>query len=113
MGTRTTHRTSVSKTIIEQGEDTMQTHLRSDRLRTTTTSTMARDTGDGMRATGAEAAFRSERLLAEAARDHAVEPRPGLRRHVRHQVGHAIVAIGRAIHGLEVEPPARRALDAR
>lgn len=87
----------------------MQTNLRSDRLRTTTTSTMALYTGDGLRATGAEAAFRADRLLAEAARDHAETRRPGL----RHHLGHAIIAVGRAIHGLEVEPPARQALDAR
>jgi hypothetical protein len=70
---------------------------------------MALYTGDGMRAAGAEVEFHANRLLAEAARDHAGRRRPGL----RHHVGHAIIAIGRAIHGLEVEPPARRALDAR
>jgi hypothetical protein len=108
MGTRPNHRTSESKTIIEQGADQMQTNLRSDQLRTTATSTMPLYVGDGMRATGAEADFRASRLLAEAARDHAVQHGPGL----RHRVGHAIIAIGRAIHGLEVEAPARPALDA-
>lgn len=87
----------------------MKTTFRSDQLRTTTTSTIALYAGDGMRATGAEADFRAQRLLAEAARDHAGERRPGL----RHHVGHAIIAIGRAIHGLEVESPARPALDVR
>ncbi len=86
----------------------MQTILRSDQLRTTTTSTRALYVGDGMRAAGVEAEFRAGRLLAEAARDHAVGRRPGL----RHHVGHAIIALGRAIHGLEVETPARPALDA-
>lgn len=109
MGTAIHHRTSMSKTMIEQGVDKMQTNLRSDQIRTTTTSTIALYTGDGLRATGAEADFHAGRLLAEAARDHAVERRPGL----RHHVGHAIIAIGRAIHGLEVESPARPALDAR
>jgi hypothetical protein len=87
----------------------MQTNRRSDQLRTTTTSTMALYVGDGMRATGAEADYHAGRLLAEAARDHAGEHRPGL----RHHVGHAVIAIGRAIHGLDVEPPARPALDPR
>lgn len=86
----------------------MQTNLRSDQLRTPATSTMALYVGDGMRAAGAEADFRAGRLLAEAAREHATERRPGL----RHHLGHAIIAIGRAIHGLEVEAPARPALDA-
>ena len=87
----------------------MQTHFPATGPHTMTTSTIALYAGDGMRATGAEVDFHAGRLLAEAARGHAGERRPGLRRHV----GHAIVAIGRAIHGLEVEPPARRALDAR
>jgi hypothetical protein len=87
----------------------MKTTLRSVQLGTAPTSTLALYAGDGMRATGAEAEFRAQRLLAEAARDHDGEPRPGL----RHHVGHAIIAIGRAIHGLEVEAPARPALDVR
>jgi hypothetical protein len=89
----------------------MQTNRRSDQLRTTTTSTMAIYLGDGMRTTGAEADFRAGRLLAEAARDHLGEQRPGL----RHHIGHAIIAIGRLIHGLEPEPQpsARTALHAR
>jgi hypothetical protein len=102
-----------STIIIEQGEDRMQTNLRSNELRTTTTSTIALYLGDGLRATGAEASFRAERLLAEAARDRASGGRPNLRRHLGHAlmtIGRAVIAIGHAIYGLEVEAPARPAL---
>jgi hypothetical protein len=94
--------------FIEQGEDTMQTYRRPDQIRTTT-SMFALYTGDGFRATGAEAEFHAGRLLTEAARDHAGQPRAGL----RHRVGHAIIALGRQIHGLEAETTARPVLRAR
>ena len=94
---------------IEQGGDEMQTYFRPDTPRTTTTSTLALYTGDGMRASGAEVDFHANRLLVEAAQQHAAPRREGMRQ----ALGHAIIAIGNAIHGLEPEPPARRALDAR
>jgi hypothetical protein len=108
------NRVAESTIIIEQGEDRMRTNLRSGQLRTTPTSTIALYLGDGLRATGAEASFRAERLLAEAARDQAADRRPGLRRHLGHAimaVGRAVIAIGHAIYGHEVEAPARPALD--
>jgi hypothetical protein len=108
MPTHLPNRASMSKTSIEQGEDTMQTNRRPDHLRATA-STIALYAGDGFRATGAEADFHAGRLLAEAARDHARVGRPGL----RHRVGHALIALGREIHGLEAETTARPALRAR
>ena len=94
---------------IEQGGDEMHTYVQPNAPRTTTTSTMALYAGDGMRAAGAEVDFHANRLLVEAAQVHAAPRRDGMRQ----VLGHAIIAIGRAIHGLEVEPPARRALDVR
>lgn len=57
--------------------------------------------------------FRARRLASEAHRDRLAGPRHGL----RHRVGHALIALGRAIHGIESEHGARSAgrpaLDAR
>jgi hypothetical protein len=46
-------------------------------------------------------------LQAEAAAERLAGRREGLRQHV----GHALMALGRAIHGLEPDQPIRRALD--
>jgi hypothetical protein len=50
---------------------------------------------------------RIARLQAEAATERLAGPREGLRQHV----GHALMALGRTIHGLEPEQPVRPALD--
>lgn len=56
----------------------------------------------------AEIDYRISRLQAEAAIERLAGPRDGLRQHL----GHALMALGRAIHGLEAEHAARPALDA-
>jgi len=50
---------------------------------------------------------RLARLQAEA----AAERLAGARDRLRQRVGHALIALGRAIHGLEPDQPARPALD--
>ena len=50
---------------------------------------------------------RIARLQAEAAAERLAGQREGLRQHV----GHALMALGRTIHGLEPEQPIRPALD--
>jgi hypothetical protein len=87
----------------------MQTTNRRGASPTTPMSTLTLYAGDGMHTTGAEIDFRMERLAAEAERERAVGPRHGL----RGRVGHALIALGREIHGLETEPAARPALRAR
>ena len=62
-----------------------------------------------MHTTGDEIDFRAGRLAAEAERERVGGPRHGLRA----RVGHALIAIGEAIHGIEPEPTARPALRAR
>ncbi len=52
---------------------------------------------------------RTRRLQDEAARERVAGPREGLRQHV----GHALIAVGRAIHGLEPEPGQRTVLPVR
>jgi hypothetical protein len=59
--------------------------------------------------TCAEIDYRIQRLQAEAASERLAGPRDGIRQHV----GHALMALGRAIHGLEEERAARPALDVR
>ena len=66
-------------------------------------------TGEGMNAMGHEIDFRMRRLEAEAGRERLAIPRDGIRQHV----GHALMALGRAIHGIETEHVSRTALDAR
>lgn len=87
----------------------MQTMNRSGALPTKPMSTLSLYAGDGLRTSGAEIDFRMRRLAVEAERKHAVGPRHGLRA----RVGHALMAFGREIHGLETEPAARPALRAR
>lgn len=55
-----------------------------------------------------EIEFRMRRLEAEADRERLAARRDG----VRHHLGHALMALGRAIHGIEAERPTRHALDA-
>ncbi len=88
----------------------MQTTIRLGAPPTTPTSTITLYAGDGMHTTGAEIDFRMRRLAAEAQHERSTRSRDGLRR----TVGHSLIALGRAIHGLEPDPPARRpALRAR
>ncbi|MCU0483310.1 MAG: hypothetical protein MUC54_03420 [Chloroflexi bacterium] len=53
--------------------------------------------------------FRRRRLALEAERERLAGPREGLRA----GLGHAIVALGLLIHGIETEPPAQPAFRAR
>jgi hypothetical protein len=55
----------------------------------------------------AEIDYRINRLQAEAASERLAGPRDGLRQHL----GHALMALGRAIHGIEAEHAVRPALD--
>jgi hypothetical protein len=87
----------------------MQTTNRPGASPTTPMSTLSLYAGDGLRTTGAEIDFRMRRLAVEAEREQAIGPRRGLRA----RLGHALVALGREIHGLETEPVARPALRAR
>ena len=66
-------------------------------------------TGEGMATLSDEVDFRMRRLAGEAERERLTARRAGL----RHHVGHAVIALGRAIHGIERERPARPALDPR
>lgn len=52
-----------------------------------------------------EVDYRMRRLGDEARRERLAGPREGVRQHV----GHALMALGRAVHGLEPERPARAA----
>ena len=61
---------------------------------------IAAHAGEGMRAMSHEIEFRRERLAAEAARERLVGEHEGLRR----WIGHRLMALGRAIHGLEPDP---------
>ncbi len=87
----------------------MQTTIRSGASPTTPMSTLTLYAGDGLRTTGAEIDFRMQRLAVEARCERAAGPRHGLRA----RVGHALIALGREIHGLEREPVARPVLRAR
>ncbi len=58
---------------------------------------------------GAEIDYRIERLRDEAEAERLAGPRDGVRQHV----GHAVMEIGRAIHGIEVEHPVRPSLQPR
>jgi hypothetical protein len=51
-----------------------------------------------------EVEYRTQRLLAQADAERLVGRRDGLRQ----RLGHALIALGRTIHGVELEP-ARRA----
>ncbi len=66
-------------------------------------------TGEGMNAMGHEIDFRMRRLEPKQTRERLAVPRDGIRQHV----GHALMALGRAIHGIETEHVSRQALDAR
>jgi hypothetical protein len=83
----------------------MQTKGRIGASPTATTSF----TGQGMTTMCTEIDFRMRRLEAEADRERLAGPREGLRQHL----GHALMALGRAIHGIEPERAPRPALDAR
>jgi hypothetical protein len=89
---------------IEQGDDEMRT-----RARFGVTPAGAIFSGDGTTTMTDEVDFRMRRLEAEAARERLAGPRDGLRQHV----GHALMALGRAIHGVEPESVSRPALHTR
>lgn len=64
--------------------------------------------GEGMNAMSHEIEFRMRRLQGEAERERLAPRRDGL----RHRLGHALMALGQTIHGIEAERPARQSLDA-
>ncbi len=63
--------------------------------------------GEGLTTMSTEIDFRMRRLEAEADRQRLAVRRDGIRQHV----GHALMALGRAIHGMEPERTGRPALD--
>lgn len=65
--------------------------------------------GEGMNAMSQEIEFRMRRLQGEAERERLVVRGDGVRQHV----GHALMALGHAIHGLEPEHHGRTALGPR
>jgi hypothetical protein len=91
--------------LIEQRDDAMQTN---DGLYQSPGRTQI-FTGEGMNAMGHEIDFRMRRLEAEASCERLAVRRDGIRQHV----GHALMSLGRAIHGIETEHVSRPALDAR
>jgi hypothetical protein len=66
-------------------------------------------TGEGMTAVSDEIDYRMQQLMVEAEHERLAGPREGLRQHI----GHALMAIGRTVHGPEVEAAARPALQGR
>ncbi|HSW41199.1 MAG TPA: hypothetical protein VLM76_01675 [Patescibacteria group bacterium] len=90
--------------IIERRDDAMHTK---GRLGASPTAA-AVSVGEGLTTMSNEIDFRMRRLLIEAERERLAGRREGVRQHL----GHALMALGRAIHGIEVEHPARPALDA-
>jgi hypothetical protein len=66
-------------------------------------------TGEGVSVMNDEVEFRMRRLAVEAHRERLAGPRDGLRQ----QIGHALVALGRAIHGIEPESTGRPVLGRR
>ena len=85
---------------IEQKEDEMQTLAGS-----MITPAGAIFSGEAT-AMHQEIGHRMSRLLDEARRERLAAGHAGLRQ----SVGHAIIALGRAIHGLEPEPRSRTAI---
>lgn len=65
-------------------------------------------TGEASAAAG-EIQFRMARLAHETDRERLAAPREGLRQ----RIGHALMALGRSIHGLEPDQAGRPALRAR
>jgi hypothetical protein len=71
--------------------------------------------GEGTNTMSSEIEFRMRRLEAEADRERLTPRREGLRWHraARRNVGHGLMALGRMIHGIEVEHSSRPALHTR
>lgn len=88
---------------IERRDDEMQTK---DRFGASPTA-ITIFTGEGTATMGHEIDFRRQRLEAEAGRERLAAGREG----VRQRLGHALMALGRAIHGIEANHAARPALD--
>lgn len=89
--------------FIEQGDDEMYTKTASGLAPAGSILT-----GEGS-AMSDEIELRMHRLAAEARRERLAGPRDGLRQ----RVGHALMALGHAIHGLEPEQHGQRALGPR
>jgi hypothetical protein len=88
---------------IERRDDEMQT---TERLGASPAVATIR--AEGMTTMSHEIDFRMRRLEAEANRERLAGSRDGFRQHL----GHALIALGRAIHGIETEHARRPALDA-
>ncbi len=90
--------------IIEHGGDEMKTVNRPGASRG------ARWTREGASPIMCyEVEYHMQRLLLEAENERLAGPREGLRQHV----GHALMALGRAIHGLEPQRSGRPAAHLR
>jgi hypothetical protein len=100
----------------------MHIERRVDEMRTRTTATCSPPvpilSGQVAGMTSSETDYRRGRLAVEAAQERLAEearhdgpasPRDGLRQHI----GHAVMALGHAIHGMEPEPGPRRSLRPR
>ncbi len=66
-------------------------------------------TGEGMTTLSDEVAFRMRRLAAEADRERLRGHHDGM----RHRLGHALMALGRSVHGIEPDHATRPALHVR
>ncbi len=88
---------------IERGNDEMQT-TKKDRGQTTRIFT-----GEAGSLLGDAVDVRARRLLAEAVHERQAGHRHGL----RHRLGHALIALGRSIHGMEPEHATRSAVHSR
>ena len=88
---------------IERRDDEMQT-----KERLGASPTVATIRVEGMTTMSHEIDFRMRRLKAEADQERLAGPRDGFRQHL----GHALMALGRAIHGIETEHARRPVLDA-
>jgi hypothetical protein len=71
--------------------------------------------GEGTNTMSSEIEFRMRRLEGEADRARLGGRHEGIswRRAIREPLGHALMALGRAIHGIDAEPSSRPALGAR
>jgi hypothetical protein len=97
---------------IERRVDEMQT-----RIATTCSPPVPILSGQVAGMTSSETDYRRDRLAAEAAEERlaaaARDDGPAPRDSLRQRVGHALMAAGRAIHGMEPESAPRQSLRPR
>jgi hypothetical protein len=97
--------------VIERRDDTMQTKGGLSAPLAATPILM----GEGTNTMSSEIEFRMRRLEAEADRERIGGRHEGIRwrRAIREPLGHALMAVGRAIHGIEADHSSRPAVGAR